>query len=391
MKLPRRQFLHLAAGAAALPVVPRFARAQAYPSRPVRIIVPFAAGGAFDIMARLIGQWLSERLGQPFVIENRPGAGTNIGTETVVKAPPDGYTLLLAGTPNAINATVYDKLNFNFIRDIAPVASVVRLPLIMLVHPSVPVKTVPEFIAYAKANPGKISMASTGIGSTTHMSGELFKMMAGVDMVHVPYRGGTAVVADLIGGQVQVLFVGTETIEHVRSGKLRALAVTTATRINLLPDIPTVGEFLPGFETTPGSGSAHQRPRLPTSSRSSIMRSTRHSPIPRSRRGSPTWAARFFPARPRPSASSSLRKPRSGATSSGPSTSRRSDPRAPAAYSITPVPRNRGRRLSPRCLGTWVQNAAPARTSLGRQGAPFSVCTRCRWGGHTENPIHGAI
>jgi tripartite-type tricarboxylate transporter receptor subunit TctC len=250
MKLPRRNFLHLAAGAAALPVVPRFARAQAYPSRPVRIIVPFAAGGAFDIMARLIGQWLSERLGQPFVIENRPGAGTNIGTETVVKAPPDGYTLLLAGTPNAINATVYDKLNFNFIRDIAPVASVVRLPLIMLVHPSVPVKTVPEFIAYAKANPGKISMASTGIGSTTHMSGELFKMMAGVDMVHVPYRGGTAVVADLIGGQVQVLFVGTETIEHVRSGKLRALAVTTATRINLLPDIPTVGEFLPGFETS---------------------------------------------------------------------------------------------------------------------------------------------
>jgi tripartite-type tricarboxylate transporter receptor subunit TctC len=250
MKLPRRNFLHLAAGAAALPVVPRFARAQAYPSRPVRIIVPFAAGGAFDIMARLIGQWLSERLGQPFVIENRPGAGTNIGTETVVKAPPDGYTLLLAGTPNAINATVYDKLNFNFIRDIAPVASVVRLPLIMLVHPSVPVKTVPEFIAYAKANPGKISMASTGIGSTTHMSGELFKMMAGVDMVHVPYRGGTAVVADLIGGQVQVLFVGTETIEHVRSGKLRALAVTTATRINLLPDIPTVGEFLSGFETS---------------------------------------------------------------------------------------------------------------------------------------------
>jgi tripartite-type tricarboxylate transporter receptor subunit TctC len=250
MKLPRRNFLHLAAGAAALPVVPRFARAQAYPSRPVRIIVPFAAGGAFDIMARLIGQWLSERLGQPFVIENRPGAGTNIGTETVVKAPPDGYTLLLAGTPNAINATVHDKLNFNFIRDIAPVASVVRLPLIMLVHPSVPVKTVPEFIAYAKANPGKISMASTGIGSTTHMSGELFKMMAGVDMVHVPYRGGTAVVADLIGGQVQVLFVGTETIEHVRSGKLRALAVTTATRINLLPDIPTVGEFLPGFETS---------------------------------------------------------------------------------------------------------------------------------------------
>jgi len=250
MKLPRRQFLHLAAGAAALPAISRIARAQAYPSRPVRMVVGNAAGGAPDIFARLIGQWLSDRLGQPFLVENRPGAATNIATEAVVRAPPDGYTLLLIPTTGAINATVYDKLNFNFIRDIAPVASVVRLPLIMLVHPSVPVKTVPEFIAYAKANPGKISMASTGIGSTTHMSGELFKMMAGVDMVHVPYRGGTAVVADLIGGQVQVLFVGTETIEHVRSGKLRALAVTTATRINLLPDIPTVGEFLPDFETS---------------------------------------------------------------------------------------------------------------------------------------------
>ena len=250
MKLPRRNLLHLAAGAAALPAISRIARAQAYPSRPVRMVVGNAAGGAPDIFARLIGQWLSDRLGQPFLVENRPGAATNIATEAVVRAPPDGYTLLLIPTTGAINATVYDKLNFNFIRDIAPVASVVRLPLIMLVHPSVPVKTVPEFIAYAKANPGKISMASTGIGSPTHMSGELFKMMAGVDMVHVPYRGGTAVVADLIGGQVQVLFVGTETIEHVRSGKLRALAVTTATRINLLPDIPTVGEFLPDFETS---------------------------------------------------------------------------------------------------------------------------------------------
>jgi tripartite-type tricarboxylate transporter receptor subunit TctC len=250
MKLPRRKLLHLAVGAAALPAMSRIARAQAYPTKPVRMVVGNAAGGAPDIFARLIGQWLSDRLGQPFLVENRPGAATNIATEAVVRAPPDGYTLLLITTTGAINATVYDKLNFNFIRDIAPVASVVRLPLIMLVHPSVPVKTVPEFIAYAKANPGKISMASTGIGSTTHMSGELFKMMAGVDMVHVPYRGGTAVVADLIGGQVQVLFVGTETIEHVRSGKLRALAVTTATRINLLPDIPTVGEFLPGFETS---------------------------------------------------------------------------------------------------------------------------------------------
>ena len=250
MKLPRRQFLHLAAGAAALPAVSRFARAQAYPTKPVRMVVGNAAGGAPDIFARLIGQWLSDRLGQPFLVENRPGAATNIATEAVVRAPPDGYTLLLITTTGAINATVYDKLNFNFIRDIAPVASVVRLPLIMLVHPSVPVKTVPEFIAYAKANPGKISMASTGIGSPTHMSGELFKMMAGVDMVHVPYRGGTAVLTDLIGGQVQVLFIGTETIGHIKSGKLRALAVTTATRLDLLPDIPTVAEYLPGYEVS---------------------------------------------------------------------------------------------------------------------------------------------
>ena len=250
MKLPRRQFLHLAAGAAALPAVSRFARVQAYPTKPVRMVVGNAAGGAPDIFARLIGQWLSDRLGQPFLVENRPGAATNIATEAVVRAPPDGYTLLLITTTGAINATVYDKLNFNFIRDIAPVASVVRLPLIMLVHPSVPVKTVPEFIAYAKANPGKISMASTGIGSPTHMSGELFKMMAGVDMVHVPYRGGTAVLTDLIGGQVQVLFIGTETIGHIKSGKLRALAVTTATRLDLLPDIPTVAEYLPGYEVS---------------------------------------------------------------------------------------------------------------------------------------------
>jgi len=250
MKLPRRQFLHLAAGAAALPAVSRFARAQAYPTKPVRMVVGNAAGGAPDIFARLIGQWLSDRLGQPFLVENRPGAATNIATEAVVRAPPDGYTLLLITTTGAINATVYDKLNFNFIRDIASVASVVRLPLIMLVHPSVPVKTVPEFIAYAKANPGKISMASTGIGSPTHMSGELFKMMAGVDMVHVPYRGGTAVLTDLIGGQVQVLFIGTETIGHIKSGKLRALAVTTATRLDLLPDIPTVAEYLPGYEVS---------------------------------------------------------------------------------------------------------------------------------------------
>ena len=255
MKFPRRRFLHLAAGAVALPAVSRMARAQAYPSRPVRIIVPFAAAGAFDIMARLIGQWLSERLGQPFVIENRPGAGTNIGTETVVKAPPDGYTLLLAGTPNAINATLYEKLNFNFIRDIASVAGISRAPLVMAVHPSVPAKTVPEFIAYAKANPGKISMASAGIGAPSHVSGELFKMMAGVDVVHVPYRGAGPALVDLLAGQVQVGFPSMpSSIEYVRAGKLRALAVTSATRSDALPDIPTVDEALPGYEASASYG-----------------------------------------------------------------------------------------------------------------------------------------
>ena len=248
--LGRRNFLHLAAGAAALPALSRAAGAETYPTRPVRIIVGFAAGGAPDILARLIGQGLSERLGQQFIVENRPGAGTNIATEAVVRAPPDGYALLQFGPSSAINATLYKKLNFNFTHDVAPVASIVRIPMVMLVNPSLPAKTVPEFIAYAKANPGKVSMASTGVGSTPHMTGELFKMMADVDLVHVPYRGGTAVVADLIGGQVQVLFVGTETIEHIRSGKLRAIAVTTTTRLDLLPDIPTVGEFLPGFEAS---------------------------------------------------------------------------------------------------------------------------------------------
>jgi tripartite-type tricarboxylate transporter receptor subunit TctC len=251
MKLPRRQFLHLAAGAAALPAVSHIAKAQTYPTRPVRIIVGFAAGGGIDIIARLIGQSLSERLGQEFVIDNRPGAGGNIGTEAVVRAAPDGYTLLLAFSSNAINATLYEKLNFSFIRDIAPVAGVIRVPNVMLVNPSVPAKTVPEFIAYAKANPGKISMASGGIGTPGHVSGELFKMMAGVDMVLVPYRSGGPALTDLIAGQVQVMFPNTgASLEYVKAGKLRALAVTTATRSEALPDLPTVAEFVPGYEAS---------------------------------------------------------------------------------------------------------------------------------------------
>jgi tripartite-type tricarboxylate transporter receptor subunit TctC len=249
MKLPRRAFLHLAAGATALPAVSRFAWAQTYPTRPVRLIVGVAAGGATDIVARLISQWLSERLGQQFVIENRPGAGSNIATEVVVRAPPDGYTLLTVGAPAAINATLYyDKLNFNFIRDIAPVAGIMRGPLVMLVNPSFPAQTVPEFIAYAKANPGKINMASGGNGTTPHVTGELFKMMTGVDMVHVPYRGAGPAITDLLGGQVQVLF--DNPIEHIRAGRLRALAVTTTTRSEALPDIPTLGEFVPGYDAS---------------------------------------------------------------------------------------------------------------------------------------------
>jgi tripartite-type tricarboxylate transporter receptor subunit TctC len=252
MKLPRRrQFLHLAAGAAALPAVSRLAWAQAYPTRPVRLIVPVAPAGANDITARLIGQWLSERLGQPFVIENRPGGGGNIGTEAVVRAPADGYTLLMVGGYNAINATLYQKLSFNFIRDIAPVAALTRDSIVMVVNPSVAAKSVPDFIAYAKANSGKVNMASPGSGTASHIAGELFKMMAGVDMIHVPYRGGGPALSDLIAGQVQVMFVTTASpIEYIRAGRLRALAVTTATRSEALPDIPTLGEFLPGYEAS---------------------------------------------------------------------------------------------------------------------------------------------
>ena len=252
MKPPhRRQFLHLAAGAAVLPALPRIARAQGYPSRPVRIIVGFAAGGTTDILARLIGQWLSERLGQPFVIENRPGAGTNIGTETVVRAPPDGYTLLLVPTASAINATLYGKLNFDFMRDITPVGGLSREPIVMLVNSSVPAKTVPEFVAYARANPGRVIMASGGNGTPAHVSGEMFKMMAGVDMVHVPYRGAAPAMTDLLAGQVQIYFGPlVASIEYIKVGKLRALAVTTARRSVVLPDIPTVAEFFPGYEAS---------------------------------------------------------------------------------------------------------------------------------------------
>jgi tripartite-type tricarboxylate transporter receptor subunit TctC len=251
MKLLRRQFLYLTAGAAALPVITRVVRAQTYPTRPVHLIVGFPAGGPQDIVMRLIGQWLSERLGQSFIIENRPGASGNVGAETVVRAAPDGYTLLSVSSPNAINATLYKNLNFNFIRDIAPVASIMRVPLVMEVNPSVPVKTVPEFIAYAKANPGKVNYASAGIGTPQHVSAEMFKMMTGVEMVHVPYRGAAPALTDLIGGQVQVMIDTTPaSMQHIRSGRLRPLAVTTATRADALPDLPTVGDFVPGYEAT---------------------------------------------------------------------------------------------------------------------------------------------
>jgi len=256
MKLRRRRFLQLAAGAVVLPAISRPASAQAYPSRPVRIVVPFAAAASPDITARLMGLWLSERLGQQFIIDNRPGAGTNIGTEAVVRAPPDGYTLLWATTSSAINPTLYDKLNFNFIRDIAPVASVMRSPNVMAVNPSFPTKSVPEFIAYAKANPSKINMASSTIGGTDHLCGELFKTMAGIDMINVPYRGGgAALFTDLFSGQVQVNFpVLAASIGYIRADKLRALAVTTPARWEGLPDIPTVGEFVPGYEASSWQG-----------------------------------------------------------------------------------------------------------------------------------------
>jgi tripartite-type tricarboxylate transporter receptor subunit TctC len=253
--MKRRTFLHLAAGAAALPAASRMARAQGYPSRPVRIVVGFPAGGATDIQARLMGQWLSERLGQQFVIENRAGASGNIGTEAVAKAPADGYTLLQIVTPHAINAALYTNLNFDFIRDIAPVIAVARLAYVVVVHPSVPATTIPELIAYAKANPGKINYGSAGPGTPQNISCELFKMMAGVDLVHVPYRGGAPATTDLVGGHLQVIFSPvSESIEHIKAGKLRALAVTTAKRLDVLPDVPTVGDFVRGYEASGFAG-----------------------------------------------------------------------------------------------------------------------------------------
>jgi tripartite-type tricarboxylate transporter receptor subunit TctC len=260
MKLPRRKFLELAGTVAAAAAFPQFASADDYPSRPVRIVAGFAAGGGVDITARLIGQWLTEHLGQSFVTENRPGAGGNIGTEAVVNAAPDGYTLLLATVPNAVNASLYEKLKFNFIRDIAPVAGIIRVPMVILLNPSVPVKTVPEFIAYAKANPGKVNMASAGNGSAPHMAGELFKMMTGVNLVHIPYRGQGPALTDLLGGEVQVLFATAPgTTEYIATGKLRALAVTSAARAEVLPELPPVGDFVPGYETSQWYGLAAPR------------------------------------------------------------------------------------------------------------------------------------
>ncbi|HLQ91126.1 MAG TPA: tripartite tricarboxylate transporter substrate binding protein [Xanthobacteraceae bacterium] len=251
MNVPRRQFLQLTAGAAALPAFARDALAQSYPSRPVRWIVGFAPGGGNDIVARLMGQWLSERLGQPFIVDNRPGGGANIATEAVVNAAPDGYTLLMAGIPNATNAALYPNLKFNFMREIMPVVGILRIPNVMVVHPSFPARTLPEFLSFAKANPGKINMASPGTGSGGHLSGELFKLMAGVNLVHVPFRGNGPALTALIGGQVDVLFPSPpSSIEHIRAGQLRGLAVTSAARSAALPDLPTIAEFVPGYEMT---------------------------------------------------------------------------------------------------------------------------------------------
>jgi tripartite-type tricarboxylate transporter receptor subunit TctC len=326
MKLPRREFLRLSATAIALPAAARLAWAETYPARPVHIIVGFAAGGPNDISARLIAQWLSERLGQQFVVENRPGAGGNVATELVVRAPADGYTLLLVPAPAAINATLYDNLNFNFIRDIAPIAGILRVPEVMVVNPAVPANTVPEFIAYAKANPGKINMASSGNGTVPHVAGELFKFMTGVDLVRVGYRGGGPALVDLMGGQVQVMFEPTlSTIGYIRVGKLRALAVTSAKRSAALPDVPTVGEFVPGYEATAWFGIGAPRNAPSEIVDSSTARSTRGLSTPKSKNGWQTWVASQCRCHRPNFQNSSPTKPKSGAKSFAPPASRRSD------------------------------------------------------------------
>ena len=313
-KFQRRQFLQLVAGAAALPAASSVAHAQAYPSRPVRLVIGYTPGGSADITARLMGQWLSEKLGQSFVIENRPGGGTNIATEQVLRATPDGYTLLLVAPANAINASLYDKLNFDFLKEMEPIAGIIRFPNVVVVHPSLPIKTIPELIAYAKANPGKLNMASSGNGSTIHMSGELFKMLTGINMQHVPYRGGAPALTDMLSGQMQVMFDNIPTCaEHVKSGKLRGLAVTSTVRSEVLPDLPLVADFLPATRRAPGTASRRQRARRRKSSTGSTRRSTRSLSIPRPRHGLPSSAPSCCPARPPNSASWWRTKPRNGA------------------------------------------------------------------------------
>ena len=316
MNFPRRQLLKLAVGATRSPAFTQLVKAENYPTRPIRLVIGYTPGGSADLTARLMGQWLSERLGQSFVVENRPGGGTNIATEAVVRAPPDGYTFLLAAPANAINASLYEKLNFNFLRDTEPVAGIIRFPNVVVVNPSVPVKTIPELIAYAKANPGKLNMASSGNGSTIHMSGELFKMLTGTDMVHVPYRGGAPALTDLIAGQVHVMFDNIPTCaEHVKSGKLRGLAVTSTTRSQVLPDLPTVADFLPGYEASAWYGIAAPR-NTPADIVGKLNKEVNAVLAdPPQRRDLPSWALFYFRARPPISVSSWPMKPRSGARS----------------------------------------------------------------------------
>ena len=296
MKLPRRRFLHLAASVAGLPSITRIARAQAYPVRPVRLVAPFPPGGSIDITARLIGQWLTQRLGQPVVIENRPGAGGNIGSEAVLNSPADGYTLLLCSVANAISATLYEKLNYDF-RDVAPVAAISRAPNVMEVNPLVPARTVAEFIAYANANPGKVNMASSGVGTSIHLSGELFKLLTGVEMQHVPYRGSGPMLTELLAGQVQIAFDNLQpSLPHIKAGKLRALAVTTATRSEVLPDIPTVSDFVPGYEASTWNGVCAPR-NTPAEIVAELNREINAGLVDPSIKCSPIWGHGRCPAR----------------------------------------------------------------------------------------------